>query len=247
MLNVTVNTDPGAGGAFATAGFYGYPATDASPPVRSTEQYPEVIAGGGVAVTTERPAWRDYWASFYDYYTVLGCEYEIICEAPQSTVGNDAIIGVQFDTYSDTATSTGNVMPLSYYSDVKTFKNIQWHRVKGNNAVNQGNNKTVIKGVYKPGQAKRNITNDGDVKTWTATSTTLPNLKEILTLNFWKHPMNYSGVQTVLNMEINLKYLVQFKDLKQQGRYPNRITTNQDISITLNESNSAAGTAHQLW
>ena len=105
---------------------------------------------------------------------------------PASNLGANVVCGVQFDTYSDTATTTGNVMPLTYQREALAFKNIKWYTVwNQNQANNVKDNITVIKGTYKPGQAKRNIVNDGDVKTWTATSTTLPNLKEILTLNFW--------------------------------------------------------------
>lgn len=241
----------------------------------------------------ERPAWRDYWASLYDYYTVLGCEYEIILynaqQVPQLKVAllpgktinetpdaNDAtypavaslvhcgmhntdlVCAVQMDTYSDTATSTGNVMPLTNYAEARAFKNIRWYPI-------EGGKKQVIRGRYTPGQAKRNIVNDGDVKTWTATGTTLPNLKEILTLNFWQDPFynakenntfdtastytpSTSGATMYgsIGMEVNIKYIVQFKDLKLQGRYPNSVITDQDITLVLNESNTNAN-GLQRW
>ena len=150
-------------------------------------------------------------------------------------------------------------MPLTRYSEVRSYKNIKWYPVKGGG-------KTVIRGTYKPGQAKRNIVNDGDVKTWTATSTTLPNLKEILTLNFWQDPFfnataytNYGNaandspadqgvtLEGTCDIEINLKYIVQFKDLKQQARYPNTITPNQDLIQTLNETKTDSGNPLQRW
>ena len=59
--------------------------------------------------------------------------------------------------------------------------------------------------------------------------------------------MNTCDSPVSINMEIQLRYIVQFKDLKQQARYPNTITTDQDITITLNEDPTAAGTAHQRW
>ena len=103
----------------------------------------------------------------------------------------------QMDTYSDTATTTGNVMPLTNQAEILAFKNVKEHKVNYNKA-GVNNNITIIEGTYKPGQAKRNIVNDGDVKTWTATGTTLPNLKEILTLNFVKHPMAYAVTYNAL-------------------------------------------------
>ena len=277
-------TDLASGGSIAAKAWHNRPIGTSSANTANAV-FPTTMAAG--TNTTERPQWREYWAKLYDYYTVLGCEYEIILYNPiqvkdvrpvllpgKTLVGTNAatypavaalidngwfntdiIVGTQFDTYSDTATSTGNVMPQTYYEEVRAFKNIRWTPVPGGR-------KAVIKGTYKPGQASRNIVNDGDVKTWTATSATLPNLKEILTLNFWEDPFynarardafdtaasyEQSDVGTVIkgavNMEVNLKYIVQFKDLKQQARYPNSITTDQDITQILNESIGASGSA----
>lgn len=283
MLDASFVANPAAGGAWTNKGL-GTTIIDARGlRANSGANFPAAFTAGQTEAT-ERPAWRDYWASFYDFYTVLGCEYEIIITNPaqhwtsQTITGSDAgkmpivtgvttgaatqnlstnaytpsvqvpcklsanaVCAVQFDTYSDTATSTGNVMPLTQYEEIRTYKNIRWYRINDNNGTE------IIRGQYKPGQAKRNIINDGDVKTWTATGTTLPNLKEILTLNFFQDPMNTTTLTTGVNMEINLKYIVQFKDLKQQARYPNTITSNQDINIVLNEDPAAAGSALQRW
>lgn len=287
MIDVTTQTTPADGAQVTTKGFYG-PQIDCLGRYSNTLTSPFPEAFGSAATTAhERPAWREFWTKLYDYYTVLGCEYEIIMYNPQviqtseqalianfnssntltasgqggfpqcSPFNTDVVCAVQYDTYSDTATSTGNVMPITKYSETRAFKNIQWYPI-------QGGKKNVIRGTYRPGQAKRNIINDGDVKTWTATTSTLPNLKEILTLNFWNDPffnarlpdayLTTSGISSTgggrygcVNMEINLKYIVQFKDLKQQARYPNSVTTDQDITLTLNETIGTAGSALQSW
>lgn len=289
MLDVTTQTNPGDANAYSTKGFYASMVdTDGRQSTNST--FP-VQFGAGTTQATERPAWREYWAQIYDYYTVLGCEYEIILYNPlrmkeirlNSAEGRtingvvhpsviypyecgdyntDVVVGTQVDTYSDTATTTGNVMPLTEYEETRQFKNIQWTPVPGGK-------KAVIRGTYKPGQAKRNIVNDGDVKTWTATGTTLPNLKEILTLNFWNDPffngrfrdtfgtaastnvtMSATGSTCwgACNMEINLKYIVQFKDLKLQARYPNSVTAaGQNIVQNLSNTITDTGNPMQRW
>ena len=141
---------------------------------------------------TEQPQWRNYFAALYDYYTVLSCKYRITINHTTNVRGTDAIVGIQFDTYSDTATSTGNVMPQTKLIEALHYKGINWKVIRAATSENNSDTAlTVIEGVYKPGQAKRNIINDGDVKTWTATGTTLPNLKEILTVNLWKAPLSY--------------------------------------------------------
>ena len=228
-------------------------------------RYP-VEFGNNTTQAHERPAWREYWAKLYEYYTVLGCEYEIILYNPiqvkdvrlqiaqenkrfvsgPTTItfpaiqqfidcgfyNTDCICGVQYDTYSATATSTGNVMPATNYEEMRAYPGIRWYPIKGGQ-------KAVIKGTYRPGQAKRNIVNDGDVKTWTKTTDGVPTtLSEILTLNFFMDPffngrqqdryyLNAAGdmstyeaqatganIRGAVNMEINLKYIVQFKDYR---------------------------------
>ena len=261
MLPITVVASPARGTNHATKRFETRP-VDANGWTQSN--YPSTLAAG--TDNTERPAWRDYWCAIYEYYTVLGCEYEIVIENPlnvpltqpalsSSTVlttpstgpiltvipggwaNTDCVAAVQVDTYSDNAGASGNVMPQALYTEVRSFKNIKWYPIKG------GGRKTVIRGTYSPGDAKRNVANDGDVKTWTSTAapaSTLPTLKEFLTVNLWKDPFfnaSYADVHApdtsnvsntaserpgVLNMEINLKYIVQFKDLRTQPRYPNQ-------------------------
>ena len=182
----------------------------------------------------------------------------VLVPVPNGYYNTDCVCATQFDTYSSTATSTGNVMPQTNYSEVRAYKNIKWYPI-------EGGKKQVIKGVYRPGQAKRNIINDGDVKTWTATGIAPTTLQEILTLNFWCDPFfncadhQWGGTDVMdpnatittargaVNMEINLKYIVQFKDLKLQARYPNTLVTDQDRTIILNEDNTATGSALQRW
>lgn len=237
MIDVTFDTEPAAGAAYTAPGFYVNPSGDA---VRSSTTFPKTFTTPG-PTTTERPAWRDFWGALYDYYTVLGCEYEVTIENPVKTDGADIICALQYDTYSSTATTTGNVMPLDNMADVMAFKNIKWYNINANTATttNNRNNVQVIRGTYKPGQAKRNIVNDGDVKTWSATGAAPTTLVEMLTLNFWRAPMAYATAYNA-NLQIRLKYIVQYKDLKLQARYPSVVTTDQDITIVLNETRTNA-------
>lgn len=238
MLDLTVLTLPGGSGtSWTSAGFNQYLSTH-DHKVANTAPYG--VMGVGTK-TDEQLQWRNYWEAIYEYYTVLGCEYEITLENPSITNGEDVLCAIQYDTYSDTATSTGNVMPVTGMEEIQYFKNIQYKRIPSNTR-HTNDSIVVINGTYKPGQAKRNIVNDGDVKTWTKTDGSLPNLKEILTLNFVKHPMAW-GTSYNVNIQIKLKYIVQFKDLKVQARYPNTLITNQDIIQTLNETKTASGAA----
>lgn len=253
MLESTLSTSPAVGAAPTVNGLYGCPFDQTGKRVNNGNvAYPQTIAAGANA--GERPQWRDYWAQLYDYYTVLGCEYKITMMNPSDSQGQNLIVGTGFDSYSTTATSTGNVMPVCAIADAMGFKGMRWDVIMSNSP-DHDSSIAVIKGRYKPGQTKRNVINDGDVKTWTAMGST-PNLTESLVLNFWRAPLQYysgAGIATeatqphCMNMQVELKYIVQYKDLKQQARYPNRTTTDQDITQILNEDSTATGSAHQRW
>nr|QTE03910.1 MAG: capsid protein [Phoenicopteridae parvo-like hybrid virus] len=228
MIPVTTIASPASGAAFGAKGISGRKVDTAGN--ASTLQFPATFTGGSTD-PTERPAWRNYWFDIYDYYTVLKCHYEIIFENPlaATSVGNlGLLVGTQFDSYSDTASSVGNVMPLATLADSLYFKNMRWEKTDSqyiNEQQRTDGNRSVISGTWMPGMTKRNIVNDGDVKTWTKTDGTIPNLKEIFTVNFWRHPFAIATGGTTsqgfANIQINLKYVVQFKDLKLQARYPN--------------------------
>jgi len=203
--------------------------------------FPAVISA------TQSPQWGQWFAEQYEWYTVLGCEYEIIIQNPRSQHGTDLLVGTEMDTYSDTATSTGNVMPVTTYLETLNFKGIQWTKVNCNRSETPNKHVQVISGRYKPGQAARNIVNDGDVKTWTATTAAgvfnMPNLKEQLTVNLWEHPLAFFGTvdfTRVANIQINLKYIVQFKDLRLMLRYPNTLLSSAGLTVQLQSSSVPA-------
>lgn len=237
MVIDTIQAVPGTVPTDGYEGFYNIPIKENT--TFGTTTFPETMT------TMERPAWRDYWAQLYEYYTVLGCEYKITIVNPTSHVGASAIVGKQFDSNSDAATTTGNVMPLTKLSEAMAFKNISWEVINYSRSEVANRNVGIIQGTHRPGQTKRNIVNDGDVKTWTATGS-IPNLRDVLTLNFYRAPLAWhNGVG--LNMQIELKYIVQFKDLRLQARYPNTVTTEQNITQILSNSQAATGSALQQW
>lgn len=220
---------------------------------------------------TERPQWRNYFAQMYEYYTVLGCEWEIIAQSPVKKPGCKMLCGIQYDSYSNASGETGNVMPnAAHLVDVMAFKNIQWHSIGTDEEDKLGT--TIMKGHWKPGMVKRNIVNDGDVKTWTKITNgvcEIPNMNEILTLNFFSHPMNHHSNQTApqiqtlvssdpdiyrkyisrpcANLQIRLKYIVQFKDLRLMARYPNQVTSGQDIQLNISKTRADAGNPLANW
>ena len=176
--------------------------------------FPSTLDSG--PATTEKASWWEYWRKFYEYYTVLGCEYEIFIDNPNETRGTDVVVGWDFNAYSDTATASGNKTPQNQTLAVmKQYKGIQWRTVEQcSNQINQ-KRQIMIKGTYKPGQTRRNIVNDGDVKTWAKTNNggtpDSPTLKEFLTLYFYRHELAWLKDTTKtlgVNMQIILKSIL---------------------------------------
>jgi len=165
--------------------------------VAGSAEFPIVTATGSVA--TEIGSWFAFWAKIYEYYTVLSCDYEIIINNPSATPNNDVLVGWDFNSYSDTVGATGNKTPqLSTLMDMKSYKHMKWTKIEATTSLNVAKPISVISGRYLPGMANRNVSNDGDVKTWNKV-TDQPTLKEFLTLYFFKHPLSLQNTTTAIN------------------------------------------------
>lgn len=210
----------------------------------ASNAFPETINTG---TYVETPYWRNYWAQLYEYYTVLGCEYKITTNCVNTSSGFAAIVGHTFDSWSDTATETGNITPTTNLSEAMSLKGMRFDVLRGARPETQGQQMTVIQGRYRPGQARRNIVNDGDVKTWTKTAFNgtspenyVPTLKETLNLYFWRAPLanivSSNTEVTACNTQVELKWIVQFKDLRNLPRYP--VTTPAGTSVVQNITNT---------
>ena len=211
-----------------------YKAQNTDDPSTNSLTFPATFA------TTNQCAWSSYWAKLYQQYTVIGCEWKIILRnareaqnAASNSTNRDALLAWEYD--SSSAADSGNLIPDgAALKHVQQWKGINWKTIPSGYGNPQD---IVLQGTYKPGSIPRMVKNDGDVKTWNptgggnSTSWTAPALKDDLHLMFFHHPLAQSGTQTVhVNMEIQLKYIVQFKDLIDGARYPAGQT---DVSQTV--------------
>lgn len=221
----------------------------------SNHMFPETVNDG---TYVETPYWRNYWAQLYEYYTVLGCEYKITTGCVNTSSGFAAIVGHTIDSWSDTAAESGNITPTTNLSEAMSLKGMQFDVLPAARPENGGQQMTVIQRRYIPGQAKRNIVNDGDVKTWTKTAFNgtspenfVPTLKETLNLYFWRAPLanivSSNNEVTACNTQVELKWIVQFKDLRNLPRYP--VTSPAGTSVITNITNTRtdAGNPIARW
>lgn len=167
---------------------------------------------------------RDYWTKFYEYYHVLGCEYELVIDNISGQVADDVLLGTMLCTKEvppKTMSINGNEVEVSAF-EALNWKKTKWHCITSD--PESGRNRYIIKGQYKTGDAGRDVHEDGDVNTWTQVGNN-PTLPETLRIFAYRHPLSQwqteNDVQnTTLNIMVKMKLICQFKDLKRKFKFP---------------------------
>lgn len=184
------------------------------------------------ATPSHKPQWLSYWEQIYQSYHVMETQYELTIISARSD--NRAGVTVLWEEDQYGSSSTGNSMPAGTLDEMAEWVGVKRGIVTGTGD-DSSPNALMIKGTWKPGKASRNVTNDGDVKTWNAVGAIpSPGYVESLHVRFFRlamSSMNPGSVQGA-NIQIKLKYVVQFKDLNQQFRYP-RATGDSTIDLVL--------------
>ena len=146
------------------------------------------------------------------------------------TIGRRSRVFEDKDVY--TTSSTGNILPAT--ADT-LYLNSLFPRVKTHIIEERNNNDgrgwiKVIEGTWRPGEWSRNTLNDEDIKAWYATGAA-PSpawFEQLVLLGRPDEFIPNGGVN--LNIFVELRYHVQFKDKKQTFRY----TQSTDATIALN-------------
>lgn len=170
--------------------------------------------------------YRDYYKNIYQYYTVLGVEYEITYINPRDN-GRHCLVAHTVET---SGLGGATFLPeTTSLKDLYGMKQIQFTNVQSRHTETDSEFQ-IIKGTYKPGSAKRDVSNDGDVKLWTTTTAdATPSYVEALQLMHFAHPLSHNATSLTstngyqLMCQVRLKYIVQFKQLKQGVRYPTSV------------------------
>lgn len=177
----------------------------------STQTFPNVLSA------SERPQWRTYWEKHYTYYTVLGCEYTLTFLNPQTNFNADQVVATFMDSYS--ATNATNIHPTTATLQVmEHWPDVKFRRVSSAGDGNMSRAYETIKGYYRPGTMRSSVENDEDIKTWTKVGS-LPSLTELLTVCVAKAWDN-SNATTGLNVRMDMRWIVQYKDLQVNFRWP---------------------------
>lgn len=179
--------------------------------------------------------WFDYYAGMYNYYHVIGCQYNVFIEnyqgeplwvyqmfyndtQPNVAATNEDMQlwpGVRYK-YLDrrflAITSNGQMETNEHVDNeefMETGTNPTGLNFETTNMVsNDGNSKLVFSGEYKPGQFRRDIHLDSEVENWTAVSTN-PSLPEKLLIRL-KHPSEHVTSNSA-GFGQEMKYKIQVK------------------------------------
>lgn len=170
--------------------------------------------------TTEKPQWRDWYNKMYDFYHVMGVEYEIVLQNPVSKLGSDIVVGLAFDSL--TANNTAGTFPTAPVNDMRMWPGITWKNLGSSTDGTLDSNYVSFKGQYRPGQASRVIENDEDVKTWTKTDGSTPSVSEFMKIYIGRSDWNTQKIDSLMavNVRVKLRLIVQYKQLKTAWRYP---------------------------
>nr|QKK82952.1 hypothetical protein 1 [Lactuca sativa parvo-like virus] len=187
--------------------------------------FPKTFTSGSSTII---PAYANLYEDLYDYFTVLNCNYEVAIQNAMTQSNNDLVISYHQESQGPSGTS--GVLPSNAtYHECLLCPQLQWKHIGARTQDGNGPDTVVLRGNIGPGEARRDVVNDEDVKTWTVIGEQ-PSLEENMRIQFWAAPgngqyplSNTSGTgysPTKCNISVTLKYTVQFKDLKPQGRWP---------------------------
>lgn len=186
--------------------------------VPATAQTASTTGSGVVADANCVPGWRKWYEKIYESYHVIETQYRITFINPESAIGRRVRAYVDKDVY--TTNSTGNVMPVNaeplYMNSV--WKNIDTVILGERNNYDEPWMKTIT-GTWRPNIWSKNTLNAEDIKAWYASGAEpSPAWTENLVICGMTDEHNTSPSN--MNAFVELRYIVQWKDLKTGFRYP---------------------------
>ncbi|KAL8019083.1 putative parvovirus coat protein VP1 [Plasmopara halstedii] len=215
----------------------------------------DINVGAGIQLVSNeaeagqrKARWFDYYSSLYNYYHVVGCRWYVMIE---NLSGEPFWPGVKYK-YCDrrflAITTAGQVEQgeggvNEQLDEAMTPQPLDVFETTNHVTGNVGSGKVTFQDEYRPGDFKREIRLDSQVENWTTVATN-PALPEKLLIRI-KPTNERTQTNSVLNagdtlrykIVAKLNYLVEFKELKTELRYP---VVRQPLTITLNSNIAAA-------
>lgn len=188
----------------------------------------DTVASGN---TNNHPQMRKYWDTIYRYYSVVACHYKISFRT--TTKDSDAQIVIYEHLHGQeqppTIDSTNVLIPhqfRKFWPNTRyKFLNCYGEAQQAGTPTNaygpavpyEFDNKAVFEGTWYPGRIKHSVNEDDLREIWTLFGKT-PTNHEKVTFHVQRSDIS-SDVAIQWKAYIELKYIVQLKDLKAQFDY----------------------------
>lgn len=247
----------------ATLGTYNISTTNAVSYIRMESVYDIIKSDGNSYVanptvtsdtvdtgTKEKPYWRDYWAQFWEYWTVVETRWRIRAwdNTPENNKGCVMYIGYTGLQKVPLAYQVGQTTTNLGEKDFDRFKGFKKYYIKPNpepstiqtsrvdigtptNAVYGNVNGSVgnkhhvldtlvtVSDVYHKGDGTHEVSEDALVETWIK-GDAVPKEQNNLTIILTRPKASGVGGSASITVEIDIEYVVQYKDLKAEYLFP---------------------------
>lgn len=190
---------------------------------------PAVVADAADGGVKETPYWRDYWAKFWEYWTVVETRWKIRAWSPQENNNAGGVMfigytGIQKVPLQNQLTPTPGRLNERDYDRFKSFKK---YYIKTKNELVGGSgtqqyqleHMVNVNGIYHKGDGVHEVGEDELVQTWIK-GDNVPKEQNNLTIILTSpNASNIAGTNSIY-VEIDIEYVVQFKDLKAIYQFP---------------------------
>ena len=192
--------------------------------------------------TLNTPTWRNYWMTFYNYWTVTQSRYRVrfrIDPVTDTSKETELIAYVyHHGAQKPPLFASGSTLldhqfrrqhqgmyyfPIRYYPD-NGFNNVEQY------------DKNVCSGSWTPGSIKHEVAEDELQQIWHKIQEAPPT-REGLTIIIQKSPTNRNTEAITVRTEISIEYTVQVKDLKRDYQYPHQLTAVPAIAAAAAQGN----------
>lgn len=196
--------------------------------------------------STVIPTGLTWFENHYGSYTVTKCEWSMMVTVPYSVYSNTAtpsgnpfVIGdsgmsthvIEHHLAGDTAarvfvhyTSTGQSIAAVNPPLTATCRTMErWENTYDEKVTIPINGHRVLRGTWYPGKVEHNALNDKDIDVWTAVGSVPTNshLEHLIVQFKQKADNNLDSNQRYgCNVQIHLKYYVQYREPKTEIQYP---------------------------
>lgn len=158
--------------------------------------------------SVQTPAWREYFATLYEFYSVIGCKWNI--RVINSGATTDDTINLWWGYYGKKRPNPADRTQLYHMKGIKGPLIVP-PRIAG-----MGDRS--CSGRYKRGDHKREVQEDSETQLWSAMGAN-PTLIENLVLFFTSDVREAADTDNDITFEIIIDYIVQFKDLKSEYQF----------------------------